>query len=266
MLRSSSLSLVLAFILGAAAGIGGMLVLPRAEPSKSGVTVETATPAASTGDVAMQTEGPRSVDVSVVPSRALVGEVEKSTTESPVPVVAPVVVPDRMRGGGPEDRQAWLDNLRNEDPVRYQELMERREAARQSTHYELAKRAAHFLYDDQELGTEEEALQRVRMLKLLEESIDLTDKLSTVQSEEQRREIGRTIRENMRELSPLLEAERDREFFRIGKDIGYTDDDAAAFALYVRDVIDMTSTRSIFREGMRAMGGGGPWGGDRVRP
>jgi len=180
------------------------------------------------------------------------------------PVAA--VMPDAMRSIPPEERRSWLENLRTSDPQRYQEIMEQREAARQTAKYELAKRAAHFLVRDDAVRSEAEEEQYARMMTLLHESIKLTEQLTPEMPMDERRELGRNLRRNMRELTPMLESERDKELFRIGKDIGYSDDDAASFALYLRDVIDMTSVQSMFRSAMPALGfgwGGGPPGPDR---
>jgi hypothetical protein len=175
------------------------------------------------------------------------------------------VVPDVMRNSEPEERRNWLENLQTSDPERYKEIMEQRETARQAAKYDIAKKAAHFLIRDDVEMSEQEAEQYTRMMTLLEDSMKLTEQLNADLPQDQRREIGRDLRHNMRELSPLLESERDKELYRIGKDLGYTDEDAAGFALYIRDVIDVTSVNSIFRNSMRAMGTGGGWG-DQGRP
>ncbi|HMO50022.1 MAG TPA: hypothetical protein PKE26_04030 [Kiritimatiellia bacterium] len=183
----------------------------------------------------------------------------QSMTAAPVlPVVNQTVEPD--------ERLSWLENLRTQDPQQYQELMERREAARQEARYALAKKAAHFLFRDEAAMSEQEAEHHQRMMSLLHESLKLTESLQVDMSGEERRDIARSLRRNIRDLAPLLETERDKELYRIGKDIGYSDEDAAGFALYVREVIDLTSVQSIFRGAMRSMGGWGGWGdGERPR-
>ncbi len=182
--------------------------------------------------------------------------------EAPSIVHTAAPVPGAVQAIPAEDRQDWLATMRENEPERYQEIMTRREEARKTTEYELAKRAAYFIHREDHTWTEEQAGQYKRMMELLEESLALTEQLEDDLPEEKRREIAWSIRRNMRELSPLLEIERDAELYRIGKEIGYSDDDAAAFVLYLRDVIDITSVGTIFRNSMRAMGGGGWWGSD----
>jgi len=159
----------------------------------------------------------------------------------------------------PEERRSWMDDLKVNDPERYKEIRDRQESARQAAKYEIAKKAAHFLQRDDSSMSETEAEQHAQMMNLLSESLNLTEKLKADLPREQRWEVARTLRENMRELSPMLESERDKEFYQIGKDMGYSDHDAAAFASYIREVVDLTSVQSIFRNSMQAMGGG--WGG-----
>jgi hypothetical protein len=256
------------FILGTVVG-GGAMVYFRPTPENretmvSGSAGKPSVPVArSAGALTLAEDNESPVPEQVIEQleqRLAVRDREVSTLRAAIQ--SAVVVPDVIRDAGEEDRQGWLDSLRTDDPERYQELMERREAARQLAQYELAKRAAHFLFREDELLTDDERSQHERMMALLQQSFELTEKIRVDMPEEERRDMLRTIRQNMRELSPLLENERDRELYRLGKDIGYTDDDAAAFALYIRDVIDMTSVRSMFRGAMRELGGwGGSWGG-----
>jgi DNA mismatch repair ATPase MutL len=256
---------IFVFLIGAALGAGGFYYGLHAGPAQ--VEAEKSAPPEMVTEDEPAPE--KSLETSVVADRS--GEVQRLKQELAerdrelaayrVASQSSAVLPEMVRQAGGEDRQSWLENLRTTDPENYQQLMERREAARQAARYEIAKRAAHFIHRDEELLTGEEVEQRQKMLALLQQSLELTEQWRVDMTEDERREISRTIRRNMRELSPLLETERDREFFRIGKDIGYTDDDAAAFALYMRDVVDMTSVRSIFRNSMREMGGWGGWGG-----
>ena len=69
----------------------------------------------------------------------------------------------------------------------------------------------------------------------------------------------RTMHDNMQELAPLMDAERDRAFYQIGLDFGYTESEAQDFTDYLNGVIDVTSMSSL-REGMHS-GRGGPGGG-----
>ena len=69
------------------------------------------------------------------------------------------------------------------------------------------------------------------------------------------------MHENVDELTPLMEAERDRTFYEIGRDFGYTEDEAQDFVEYLNGIIEVTSMRTIFGGMHGGPGGGGPWGG-----
>jgi len=157
-------------------------------------------------------------------------------------------------------RQGWLEELKTTDPERYREIVERREQGRQAAKYQIAKRAAHFLSKDRSMLNEEERDQRELMLSLLEESLTITEKIRSDMPEPERREMSRMLRDNLRELYPLLDVERERELMQLGLDMGYPEADAADFVLLVNDILDMTSVSSIFRDSMRQMGGWDGWG------
>ena len=99
-----------------------------------------------------------------------------------------------------------------------------------------------------------------RMLGLLDETWRLSEQMQSDLSWEERRPLMQTLRENMDELGPMMEAERDRTFCEIGRDFGYTESEAQDFADYLNGIIDVTSMRSLFG-GMHGGPGGG--GGDR---
>jgi hypothetical protein len=179
-----------------------------------------------------------------------------------VTAVAPVA--DVAATNPPPERRSWMEDLQASDPERYKEILERREQARQAARYDIAKKAAHFLQRPPGDISEEEQNQYAYMMELLTDSLKLTEQLDAGLPNEDRREISRSLRENMRELSPLLEAERGKEFYQVGKDLGYSDADAEAFSAYLTEVIDLTSVSSIFRNAMR--GGMGGWGGGGPPP
>jgi len=154
------------------------------------------------------------------------------------------------------DRRSWMDDLKKSDPERYKEITERRESARAAAKYEVAKKAAYFLDRDTSAMSEQEAEEYSRMMNLFTDTLTLTEKLGEDLPREERRPIMHEFRDNLRDLSPMLDTERDKEFYQIGKDMGYADADAEAFATYLTEVVDLTSVQSIFRNAMGGMGGG----------
>ena len=89
------------------------------------------------------------------------------------------------------------------------------------------------------------------MTQLLDSTALLTEQLRTELPSDDRRTVMQTLRENMRELNPLLESERSREWYSLGLQMGYKEDEAVVFGDYVNKIIDRTPMESIFR-GMRA--------------
>jgi hypothetical protein len=59
-------------------------------------------------------------------------------------------------------------------------------------------------------------------------------------------------------LAPLLANERDREFYDLAVEMGHKQSEAADFVVYVNQIMDNTSLRSIFPFGMRGPMSGAP--------
>lgn len=175
----------------------------------------------------------------------------------------------RGRGGpgGPfRNFTTWLDDLRRTDPQRYEEIMREREERRQRVSEAFAKQATHFLARDTSRMTEEEKSQYNRMLDLLNQTWALSEQLRTDPPPEDGGTIMRTIWQNMQELGPLLETERQREFMDLALSIGYGPKEAAEFVAYLNQILEATSTRSLFPGmpgGPRGFRGGGRGQGER---
>jgi uncharacterized membrane protein YgcG len=74
---------------------------------------------------------------------------------------------------------------------------------------------------------------------------------------EERGAIMEKLRANISDLRPMMDAERTREFARIGVEAGYNAEEAATFATRLNDVIDTTSIRSVIESGIQGFGGVG---------
>lgn len=152
------------------------------------------------------------------------------------------------------ERRNWLEELRTTDPERYEEIQERRAAFRQRVQDSFARQTAHFLYRDREQMTTEEQQVYDYMLGLLGETWQLADRMQdTGLAADERREIGRRLFQNARELRPLLEEQRDREFYEMAVQLGYDSEGAAQFVDYINEMIDVTSLSGPWTRG----GGGG---------
>lgn len=161
------------------------------------------------------------------------------------------------------DRSAWIEELKQADPKRYEEIQARRQEARQKTQQSIAEQATYYLDRDTKGMDKDERAEYDRLLGLLDETWRLAEQMQSDVPGEDRRTLMRTLRDNMQELTPLMETERDRAFYEIGLGFGYTANEAQEFTDYLNGVIDVTSMSSL-REGMHGGprgGGGGQWGG-----
>lgn len=159
----------------------------------------------------------------------------------------------------PREQRDWLAELRESDPERYEEVMQRREEARQRVQDVFARQAAHFLYRDQAYMSEAERVEYNHMLSLLSEAWQLSGQLQGDDlSPEQRRELRRELMSNMRTLRPMLETERDREFYEMGLQLGYDEYGAADFVNYINEMLEITSFSGMWGGGGMGNRGGGP--------
>ncbi len=142
------------------------------------------------------------------------------------------------------------------DPERYAEYMQRREAARRAADEAISRQATLLLETDASTWSRDEQAERAVMLQMVSDTWKMAGDLMAVPPPENRREIMRAVHENLAELGPMFEAERDRQFRQLALESGYDARDAALFVEYLNDVIYATST-SPFRRGMRRGGGSG---------
>ncbi len=158
------------------------------------------------------------------------------------------------------DRGAWLEQIKESDPKRYEEIQERRKEARENMQRSIAEQADYYLGRDTSTMEEDEFEEYEEMLILLDETWRMAELMQSDLPWEERRPIRRTMRDNMEQLAPLMDTERDNEFYQIGLDFGYTTSEAAEFTEYLNGVIEVTSMRSLYEgmySGRRGGGGGG---------
>lgn len=155
------------------------------------------------------------------------------------------------------DRGAWLEEIKQTDPQRYEEIQARRQEARERRQRSIAEQANYFLDRDTSKMDENEAAEYKRLLGLLDETWRLSEQMQSDLSPEERHDLMRTMHDNMDELTPMMETERDRTFYEIGRDFGYTEGEAKDFVEYLNGIIEVTSMRTLFG----GMHGGGPRGG-----
>jgi len=155
------------------------------------------------------------------------------------------------------NRQAWgrerwrqfqerLEKLKETDPEQYKAIIASREAARQKIQAAFAEKAAYLLSVDTSSMTEEESANYAKMTQILGQMWELSQRMQTDLTPEERQQLRTQLRQDTQTLDPLLLAQRDKEWLSIGQQAGYSPDDARAFADYLNKVTDMTSMRNSF--------------------
>lgn len=147
----------------------------------------------------------------------------------------------------PRPTRAWLDDLRQSDPRQYAAILQRRELARQETQLAFAEKADFFRARDPSAFSEEERAEYEEVAQLLDETWLLAERLRAAPPAEERRAVWQALRDNLRDLEPVLEAERSKTWYNLGRQLGYADDDAVAFAEYLNRIVELTSMQAVYR-------------------
>ncbi len=180
------------------------------------------------------------------------------------------VAPETTATAAPQPRQRltvnWQERMeawRQENPERYAEMVRRRDEIRQQVSAAFAQKSEHLLNQAAADMSPAERSEYNKLVKLLDETSRLTEQLQSNLQMENRLEVARTLRDNLRAIEPLMVNERNRELYRLGRDLGYSDADAQLFVHQLNAIYETTSMRNLFPVG-RAMGGAGE--GRRERP
>lgn len=146
----------------------------------------------------------------------------------------------------PPRSQAWMEDMKQNNPEQYAALTNRRAQVRQDVQTAFADRMDYLNNIDPAGMSADEQARHQRMTELINETWRIAEQLQSETPTSDRREYMQTMRQNMRELEPLLTAERSREFHALGLQLGYQGTDANAFEDYINRVIDLTSMGSLF--------------------
>lgn len=153
--------------------------------------------------------------------------------------------------------QNWEETMRTNDPERYKEMVRQREAVHTEAQRSFAEKANHFLRQDTNSMTEEEFLSHEEALALLDQTWKLAEQLQSGVDRGQRWEIIRQMRDNVSALEPAMETERERQWYILADELGYTNDDAATFVNYLDNIVNVTSMQDINQILRRGRGGRG---------
>lgn len=197
-------------------------------------------PARIPDPVEWEEHSPFSSPAPASPSRRTEFEVSAATS-GPQPESQPS---DRERP--PRRNENWLETMRTNDPERYAEFQQRREEIRQSFEQTWTQRTNYFMQRDTTSMSSQELEEYQLMITLLNETWTLTQKIQNGVPSEERREVFTAVRSNMVALTPLLENERDREFYDLAIHMGQNPTDAVAFVQYIHQITSNTTVRNLF--------------------
>ena len=165
-----------------------------------------------------------------------------------------VSTPVSGAGEPPPGRGNWMEELRQNDPARYEQIMQQRAAAQQRVQDFFARQSAHFLSQDRSSMSAGDQDRYDQMLGLLAETWNAVNVMQDDEAtREQRQEAAGELRDRVRSLQPMLREQRDRQLHQLGRELGYNESEATEFVEYIYDLMDITSVQSMWR-GQRRRG------------
>ena len=218
----------------------------------------TPAPAASRGAVARKTPAaPREADAGRPAARPdpepLVAETNSSAPLADVTMLPRAPEPDRLRRRSAD----WMENLRTNDPQRYLEFQQRRLEIQQNMQNAWGQTTNYFMNRDLSKMTPADLDEYNTMITLLGQTWALSQQLQSGLPPDVRQQVVATLRSNIVAVVPLLDSERNREYYDTAVAMGQSEQDAATMVSYINQITSNTSLRAIL-PGVRV--GGMPGG------
>jgi DNA-binding ferritin-like protein (Dps family) len=153
----------------------------------------------------------------------------------------------------------WMENLKTNDPQRYAEFQQRRQTMQQNMQNAWAQATNYFMNRDTSKMTQSDLGEYSAMIGLLSQAAALNQQLQSGLPPEVRQQVASDLRSNIVAVAPLLENERNREYYDAAVALGHSEQDAATMVSYINQITSNTSLRTII-PGVRMGGGfgGGP--------
>jgi hypothetical protein len=198
-------------------------------------------------------------------------EVEQRPADKDKPTPTPAVTTSQRSADPQQSRRRgsdWMENLRTNDPTRYEEVQQRRQEMQKSAENAWSQTTDYFMNRDTSSMGEQDMQEYNQMMTLLGEIWTLRQQLQSDLPRDDRRQVMSTVRSNIVALTPLLDNERNREFYDLAVNMGQSASDAVTFVRYADQITSNTSLRAIFPQGAMRGGifGGRGFGGDSAGP
>ncbi len=157
----------------------------------------------------------------------------------------------------------WMENLRTNDPERYAEMQQRRQERQQSLQNAWMQATNYFMSRDTSKMPPADVEEYNTMITLLGQAWALNQQLQSGLPPDARQQAISDLRSNVVAIVPLLDNERNREYYDAAVSMGQSEQDAATMVNYINQITSNTSLRTVL-PGVRVggMGGGPPFGGN----
>ncbi len=233
----------------AALRIKQMVSAASLEPKLSAPRMESARKAPEAARNAVNREAPRREQ-----------ETQDFLNEQAAPPAEVPAVP-RSADSGRNRRRAsdWMEIMKTNDPQRYAEFQQRRQESQQNMQNAWGQVNSYFLNRDTSKMSQADQEEYNTMLSLLSQTAALSQQMQDGLPSDLRQQVSSTLRSNVVALAPLLESERNREYYDAAVAMGHNAQDAAAMVTYINQITSNTSIRTILPSIRgRGMFGGGP--------
>jgi len=172
--------------------------------------------------------------------------------------IAGVTMPSRTADPERSRRRSsdWMENLRTNDPQRYAEFQQRRQTMQQNIQDAWSRANDFFMSRDTSKMNPADQEEYRMMLTLLGQASTLSQQLQSGLPDDVRQQVAADLRSNVVAVVPLLENERNREYFDVAVAMGQSEQDAATMVSYINQIASNTSLRAII-PGVRMGGMGG---------
>ncbi|OGV72605.1 MAG: hypothetical protein A3K19_12455 [Lentisphaerae bacterium RIFOXYB12_FULL_65_16] len=159
--------------------------------------------------------------------------------------------------GGPADFRNFMENLKQRDPQRYQEMQDRIKASQERMATGLTKQQEFLSQLDTAAMTPDQATNHQKLIELMNQNQEILDAINLDPEAEDVGDLRRQLFDNNRQVHDLMDTERTVALQDLAQRLGYTPQTAGQFVDYVKNVFEVTSAPSFRRGGDRANPPGG---------
>jgi hypothetical protein len=163
-----------------------------------------------------------------------------STENSPQQTALQEEPPENRNATPRESWESRMARMKEEDPEGYAERVKQRQERHEQVKYSLAEKTASFMEMDTRFMTDQELENHNLLISKMAKIFELTNTFNDPEAPPDR-EAMRELFSELNEARPLMDQERSVMFRQVANELGFTDDDSAAFVNYLEDIIEITT-------------------------